>query len=870
MAALLPIAGAYRLRSTAFGVGAAVVLVVVLAITLVRAAAETSWPLLGSAAGIVVLLAAAITGTARLLPAGIRVGPRAGGLVVAGALAVLTGSMALVVAVASALRSQPAWRADLAARSGPFDWQLPVALVLAAAALVLLGRRRDRSLVLLAGLVCTVLAAPAAFALPWWLVAVLDLVLAGALALAAGWPGRPPRAAVPMALAAVPLAGHAVLVGLARPAGAAAVCGALVLLGVAVALTALRPATAADPEPEEAATTAVPGLRRVVGGGGLATAVLAAPATVLLALFAAGVSPGWQARAVLAAAVLLAAGLVPVRRAVPHYQPYANAALATVALAVGLAPGLPGVDEPAGPYAAGALLLNLGVWLSGRGRPAGTAERRTEAVPAAVPALVSGAILLLRAAMVAVPAVLAVLVTPYGWLGRIWSGPPAGVGLYPTGLGVDPAGWRLDGAGTLTLLLLTGAAAVAGWARWRSVPATALVAGPFAVGTALVGLVAAGAPWPAVPASSLLAGVAGALVVALRRDLGRRVWLLPVAVAFGAAGLAGLLPTRSSTLAGLALVGAAGVTAGALGRTSAARVAGWLTGVGGAAALTGTATVAADLPLRITALAVLGVAALALAGSALLAGSIPREGVRGPAGSGGAGPPGRGGRRRGGQPCDRRDRAAADRRRDPVRGGGLHALGCGAGPACPASGRAGGAPLGAGGSGGWRRTGRRLAAARLRPGGAGRGVHPAGGGARVAGRLAGAAGLADPDQLGGVRPGARCRPAAEPGLGPRRRRPAVAAAAARCRCPAGGAGRCPVAAAGAGALRRCRPRRTGAAGDGRRVGPAAPVDLPGRRWFRPDRPRHDVRAAAPRPAPAACGRQPDELTCAPGRPERWC
>ncbi|MEO3925930.1 hypothetical protein ABGB07_18975 [Micromonosporaceae bacterium B7E4] len=633
VAALLPIAGAARLRSTAAGAGAAVVFVVVLAVALVRAAAETSWPLLGSAAGIVVLLAAAIAATARWLPAGIRVGPRVGGLVVAGALAVLTGSMALVVAAAVALRSQPAWRAELAARSGPFDWQLPVALVLVAVALVLLGRRRDRSLILLAGAVCTLLAVPAALALPWWLVSALDLVLAGGLALAAAGPGRPFRSALPMAVAAVPLAGHAVLVGLARPTGAAAVFGGLVLCGGAVALTALRRATVPAPGPEGAATPPVPAFRRMVGGTGLAVAVLAAPATVLLGLFAAGVPPWWQARAVLASAVLLAAGLVPVRRAVPHYQPYANAALATVALAVGLAPGLPGVGEPAGPYAAGALLLSLGVWLSGRGRPADSTSGAGRPI-GGVPALVSGAVLLVRAAVVAVPAVLTVLVAPYDWLGRIWSGPPAGVGLQPAGIGVAPAGWRLDAAATLTLLLLTVAAAVVGWARRQTVRAAALVAAPLAVSTALVGLVAAGAPWPAVPVSSLVAGVAGPLAVALRRGAGRRqpgpggpgrseVWLVPVGVAFGAAGLAGLLPTRPGTLAGLALVGAAGLTAGALGRTPAARVAGWLTGVAGAAALAGTATVAADLPLRITALVVLGVAALALAGSTLLAGRRP-------------------------------------------------------------------------------------------------------------------------------------------------------------------------------------------------------------------------------------------------------
>ncbi|MFY1690108.1 SCO7613 C-terminal domain-containing membrane protein [Plantactinospora sp. WMMB782] len=722
VAALLPIAGAVRLRSTAVGAGAAALFVVVLAVALVRAAAEASWPLLLPAAVIVALLAAAVTATARLLPAGIRLGPRAGGLVVAGALAVLTGSMALVVALAVAARSQPAWRAELTARSGPFDWQLPVALLLAAGALAVLGRRRDRSLVAIVAATLTVLAAPAGLALPWCLVATQDLVAAGILALVAAWPHRGRRPVLPAAVAAVPLAGHALLVGLARPAGAAAVCGALVLLGVAVALAALRrpapttpPATdAAAPAPAPTAAPAVGGgravdgravpagtaLRRVVGGTGLAVAVLAAPATVLLGLFAAGAPSWWQARAVLAAAVLLAAGLVPVRRATPHYRPYANAALSTVALAVGLAPGLPGVGEPAGPYAAGALLLTLGVWLAGRGRPARSTGPDQWPSPAGVPALVSGAVLLVRAAVVAVPAVLVVLVAPYAWLGRIWSGPPAGVGLAPVGTG--PVDWRLDTADGLTLLLLTVAAAVAGWARRRTVRAAAVAAAPLAVGTALVGLAVAGAPWPVVPASSLLAGAAGLLALALRPGtapavasrggaasavepeggvasvaaaggsavsvaaaagttasvaaaggrtasavmsgggVGWRRWPVPVGVGFAAAGLAGLLPTRAGTLAGLALVGVAGLAAGARGGTSAARVAGWLTGVAGTASLAATAAVAADLPLRLTALAVLGVAALALAGAALLAGPLP--GTPGPAGvpdpagaSGGAG-----------------------------------------------------------------------------------------------------------------------------------------------------------------------------------------------------------------------------------------
>ncbi|MGI5214544.1 SCO7613 C-terminal domain-containing membrane protein [Plantactinospora sp. CA-290183] len=605
LTALVLLAGALRLRVAAAVAVAGGVLVVVLATGLLRAVAASPWPPLVSGALAVTALAGALAVLLHRLPPGVRIGPRAGGLLVTGALAAVTGLMTLTVALAVVLASQPLWSADLAARTGPFDWQLPVAVPLATAALGVLLPRRAWRPTLLTGAVLTLLALPTAVPLPWWAISTLDLVLAAGFALAAVRRDRSLAAAVSLAGAAVPLAGHAVLVGLARPGGAAAVLGGLVLTGAAVALVALRSTGSAH--------------RRTIGGCGLAAAVLAAPAGLTLGLFAAGVPPWWQARAVLAAAVLLCAGLLPLRRAVPGYLPYAGAALSLVALPVGLSPALPGVAEPGGMYAAGALLITVTVLLLCRTPVAGTPVAGTPATqwapsPVSVSSLLSGAVLLTRAGIIALPAVGALLVAPYGWIGRIWSGPPAGVGL-------GPEAWRPDGHATLTLLLLTVAGAAVGLFRRTDVRFTVLVTAPLALATALAGLAAAGARWPTVPALTLLGGLVGLLAVALGTSERRTVrTCVPLGVLFGAAGLAGLLPAEGTTLGGLALVGLAGLTAGAAGRLPAARVAGWLTAVAAGVAAAIAACLAADLPARIAALAVLGVAALALAGGTALRG----------------------------------------------------------------------------------------------------------------------------------------------------------------------------------------------------------------------------------------------------------
>lgn len=658
--AVLLVAGALRAGGTGPVAVAGGVLVAVLGLALVRAAVESPWAPLFCCAVALALLACAValgsgdrTGLARLArprwlarlcqPA-VRRGGRIGALLASGALAAVAVLMSLVVGLASVLRSMPPWRAAVdPPRTGPFDWQLPAALVLAVVALAVVLPRRGWRPTVLTGAVVVVLAAPAAVPLPWWAVAALGLATAAVLALGAVWPGRTGWAALPLAGGAGLLAGHGLLVGLARPAGAATVLGGLVLIGAAVAVTAPRPGHPAAGEDGPTGRSGpagsvepVPDHRRVLGGLGLAVAVLALPATGAAGLFAAGAAPHWRARAVLAVAVLLGAGLWPLRRVAPRYLPYAGAALSALAVAVGLAPALPGVGEPPGMYAAGALLLSVAVLLLVRrgavGPDASDGAAPGNPLPLAGPPVAAAVVLTVRAAVAVAPDVGAVLGAPYAWLGRIWSGPPAGVGL-------SPGDGRPDGRAAIALSLLAVAAAVVARARRRSGAddpdpgrartATLLPAVPVAAGAVLVGLAAIGARWPVVPALTLGVGLAGLLAAALTRTVGRVAWAaLPLGVLFGAAGLVGLLPTRAGTLGGLAALLGAGIVVGTVAPAPAARVAGWLTGVGAAVALAVAGPLAAGLPVRLAGLAVLAVAALALAGGTVLRG-LGRPGLGG-------------------------------------------------------------------------------------------------------------------------------------------------------------------------------------------------------------------------------------------------
>jgi|GEM_PF-989637 len=612
---LLLAAGAVLTRHQALGAVAGGLTVVALGAALLRAAVELGWPALVGAAVVAALLAGAVAATARFTPSGVRPGPCVGSLTLVGAVTAVTGTMALVTAGATALRSQPPWRADPTAEAGPFDWQAPVALPVAVGTLVTLLPPRWRRPAALTGAVLTVLALPTAVALPWWMLVVLSLGMAAGLTLAAVRGTRPAWAVGALAVAGAALAGHALLVGLARPAGTAGVLAAVVLLGATAAALAARSA----------------GPVRLVGGVALAVAVLAAPASVVVGLHAVDVPPWWQARAALAVTVLLtAAALLWPWRPPAGYPPYASGALSTVAVAVGLAPALPGVGEPSGVYAAGALLATVGV-LHGRRRwrPVGVGPVPPvgERTPPPLVPLVSAAVLLVRVAVTVAPAVGMVLVVPYTWLSRIWSRAPDGVGLHPDD-------WRPDTPAAVALLLVTATAAVLGGSRagtWRG----ALV--PAASGLAVtvpVGLAACGAPWPSVPAVTLAGGLAALLGTAVRGRGGRAARVgVPLGTALAGAGLAGLTPTRAGTVVGLTAVAVTGLAAGLAGRRVAARLSGWLAAVSAAVLLAVAGPLAAGQPLRHAALLVLAVAAAALAGGVLLRGTAVPSGAAAPGGT---------------------------------------------------------------------------------------------------------------------------------------------------------------------------------------------------------------------------------------------
>ncbi|MFK3983203.1 SCO7613 C-terminal domain-containing membrane protein [Micromonospora sp. NPDC050397] len=637
VAAAVLVAGAVLARNTGFQAAAGLVVVLALAAATLRPVADLYGEWLLVATGLVVAVLSGVVALVRpRLPEGVRRGPWVGGLVLVVGLGSLTGAMTAMIALEAATRSQPLWRASGTGPVSNLDWQVPVTVLLVALALAVLLPRSAREPVGAVGVGLALLALPAALPLPWWGLATLELVVAVALLLAAV---RVPATSVGIVLVrvavAVVLVGHAFLLSLARPAGAATVLGVIVLVGLAVAGLAVDGPT----DPDRVGAERVRAVRRRIGGVALTTGLLAVPGTTVLGLFAAGVVPWWQVRALPASAVLLLAALGLVRRHRRDHLPYADTALAGTVLVAGLAPLFGRTGEPLGVYSAVALLLAVtALWVGGRldgrrsvvappaGRP-GAPERRYATPGQLSPTLFCVPVLTFPVLLVVAPAVGAVLLGPYGWLTRIWSGGPDGVG-------ITPGGWPVDGRAAATLVLFTLALALAGGGWHRSVRGALLVAFPSLVVAVPVVLAAAGARWPVVPAVALLGGLAALLVgtvgaggSAATGPIRSGLVSVPVGLPLAGAGLAGGLPTKAGTLVALGLVVLAGAAIGAAGRRPVARVVGWLVCVGTGLAFALTAGRAAELPLRLAAFAVLGVAATALAGGALLRVRRPTESV---------------------------------------------------------------------------------------------------------------------------------------------------------------------------------------------------------------------------------------------------
>ncbi|MEU9826723.1 SCO7613 C-terminal domain-containing membrane protein [Micromonospora chersina] len=549
-------------------------LVPVVATALIRPVAALRPGLLLLAAGIV---AVALAGAVRALPAGPRTGPRLGALLVAAGLGQVATVLTGLVAAATAAAAFPAWQGGRTAEVPSWGWQLPVAVLLTAGAVALLAPRVARPLVGVVGGALAVLAAPAVTATPWPLVLVADLAAATALLLVVvARPRRRNPTVVVTALTAAVLLGHALLVGCAAPAGAGVVLAVLAVLGTIVAARGRR---GRDAQP-------------VIAGVALAVALLAVPAGVAVALLGLGAPPWWQLRAGTASVAVPVVAVLAVRRHWPDLHGYASTGLAVALAAVGLGPLVVAGGEPVALYGAVGALLALAAGGGARPGPA----------PRAVGAVLAGLALLAAA-----PTALAVLLDlPV----RPWSGVPA---VEPVPAAARPAlvlvllGAVASAYARIVTPARRAAADAPGW--WLP----ALAALPFGAVALPVLLAAAGAPWPVVPALVFGTGVATLLLAALAgpRPAALPV-LLPLGLALTAPGLGGLLATRAGTLAGLGVLVVAAAVAGAAGRPAEVRLAGWLGAVAAATGFAVTAALAGGLPLRTAGFAVLAVAAVTL------------------------------------------------------------------------------------------------------------------------------------------------------------------------------------------------------------------------------------------------------------------
>jgi hypothetical protein len=569
-----------------------------------------AWPdgALAGSAGAVALAAAGI----RMLPGNWRRGATAAGAALTGVLATVVGLWALGVAARAVDAAFPAWRS-----AGPAtavqSWQLPVAVVLVTVAAALLVPERMRGYPVLAGLVLTTVAGPAALPLPWWvrpgaaaLVAV-GLGLAGLVdrrgylrvSVAAGLAGYAgvtalPRASVSAAVLAVLVLGCAGLAAMGYPLRRTVVADASVGGGLALApmlVAAVLAATGVAVAPLAAVTAVVaalclaaatavatmdrPGAAVVAAGGGLVTAL-----TLLDA------NPGPALALLVASSVLCAAAAHPAVRAVAPAAVTVALVAAVVRLVALPAPGL-------------ALLVAAGL-ASAIGLAAGWRRSPGVAAGAFVCGAAAGAVagvLALRAAVLAVLAACA----PHPWAAHLVDAPGGAGRSLPFAL----------------LLLAAGA-----WAlpeRYRE---------PAALATATVALLGApasfGLPWWAPAAVSAATGAALALRAVRATEAGTGTAVLAALAGAHATGAALGRPGSTALVLGATVLTCAAV--GALGHAAprgrhTERVADAAIGAGLAALPGAVASGAAAAGLPTPAVVAI---ALAAAGTALTVASVVR------------------------------------------------------------------------------------------------------------------------------------------------------------------------------------------------------------------------------------------------------
>ncbi len=591
---------------------------VVAAVLAIAPIANTAWPghSLILTAGVVAAvgliarsLASAIVtrGGDRSTPAAVRHGALGGTLVMSGLLGVVVLAIATIAAMWFVVTVMPSGRplpVDVRAR----DWQVLGAVGLTAMAIGSGLPRRAWLAVLICTGVVTTITLPAVVTIPWWTPSTMDIVGAALLGVVSVVANRASTTWVALAAAAM-LGGHAGLVSISRPTLASTVFFCLAAIGTAMAWLSHR-------RSDDAAAR-----HRISGAIGLAAGLTTLPAALATAATAAHAAPGWPTRAAVIGTGALVCAVPALRRAAATiFVAVTVAAIGSVLVWPTLAAAQP--DAPASVYGGAALAALAVILLTDRRRPdhrapvpadptagqAGSTAITVLTVMAAAPAL------FLFAAGV-IDAVVAVLLSPYEWIGRAWSLTPTGTGLSPTA-GRAESGFAADAVALALGAIAATIAALAVTGRRRAATIALLASGPVAV---LVGLASTGARWPAVAAVSLGCGLALGLFVSVRRCGPRTTAIcLAAAAAYAGAGVAGALAAPWSTVVWLAAVTVAGVIAGTAGATPASRTAGWLLAV-----TTGYVTVfalghAVDLRLGRIALGVVGLAALGLAVSALL------------------------------------------------------------------------------------------------------------------------------------------------------------------------------------------------------------------------------------------------------------
>jgi hypothetical protein len=606
-------AGAALTRVPRLHSGAGCVLVLLVALAAGRLAAAL-WPTYTLVSTAVVVAALALVVVAPVGGSSLgaaRAGARIGGFVAAGVAALGLVGPVLTAAAHTIAAAQPTWRADLDRVpyvESTLDWRPVVAIVLLTGAFAVLLRREAVS-VLAVGTATLALALPATLPLLWWVPSAVDIVLACGLAAGAVLARRPGGATVRAALAAA-LAGQATLAGLARPSSTAAVLATVVVAGAALAGLS-RPRRPGQPAH-----------RTAFGGLCLLAAFLALPWCLDAGLAANRVDPHWRARLAVVATVVLLAALVAVRQQWTKLFWYAYPGALAAALLVPAWSVVVVDAEPTVVYAGiSVLALATALWLAPRREPAAATVTATAAV-------LPGAVLVVRTA----DAVLAVLLAPYTWLGRIWSGVPTGAGLAPDSLARGPSRGAevlaIEPADAIGLGLLGLALVVTAFAWWRTIRAAASAA-TLALPVPLVVAVAAFDPqWPVVATLSLGLGLALLLIagIGLRDRLLAAGATVP-GLALALAGLAGELATVGSTLAALAVTVLASAAIGGAARTPAFRTTGWVATAATTVTTATAAFLAADLSLRVAAFGVLAVAATLLGGATVLRARRPAEGV---------------------------------------------------------------------------------------------------------------------------------------------------------------------------------------------------------------------------------------------------